>query len=536
MYRDDVFFSSLIFLTLIAITYSQGTNSSTQYHSRQLLSEIGLTHPSSKRAARRNIIHDQEVVGEAQAALHAKKDRCANHGATLIGDSCVHKSWMDMKITPLDSGSPRKTHLRSEALRIPMLGSPVSSSPNSASLATTRKHPKQLLSDLVTCGEYSPISDLSYYCAKNGNVTSQTARNDAKAYMCGPLGSRILGYRPIDPRAARALSTVMTTTPLRQLKLDCLRNKRFFLVGDNWLRQLTLNLIDAIRPTPRIAAFFGGMSKHARGVDAKYCGFGGLGAGKDFERCGWPGNMTWTDTFAGAQATFSFAAKGYVDSDNLDLAYAAWAQRTKVDVLVLDIGRWSHRPALFKEKITYLSQKLGIEDPLDVLFYESVTRFKSLFTHGLMVHMWGGARESGHSRTIRPMSSTLRGKIIKDFDQILIVDRFKSLAGIPLSWPHGRLVGSGLAGPITDLHARLFLAIICERTPPTEAPRPPVVWEAGKERRILIKLPEQGKPTEIDRALRVSDCAAGRPAPLNLFPQWVTDYQKNPDGEMIGMN
>ena len=64
---------------------------------------------------------------------------------------------------------------------------------------------------------------------------------------------------------------------------------------------------------------------------------------------------------------------------------------------------------------------------------------------------------------------------------MLVVDRFASLAGAPHSWPADRLLGSGRAGPVSDLHARLLLALLCDTAPlPAEVPFGVAAWRASE--------------------------------------------------------
>jgi hypothetical protein len=44
---------------------------------------------------------------------------------------------------------------------------------------------------------------------------------------------------------------------------------------------------------------------------------------------------------------------------------------------------------------------------------------------------------------------------------VVVLDRFRSLASLGETFPHRRLCGHGFSGPITDLHARLLLALLC---------------------------------------------------------------------------
>jgi len=54
------------------------------------------------------------------------------------------------------------------------------------------------------------------------------------------------------------------------------------------------------------------------------------------------------------------------------------------------------------------------------------------------------------------------------------MDRLRSLASPALAaWPHERLAGLGFSGPISDLHARLLLALLCHVSWP--APPPPLL-------------------------------------------------------------
>ena len=159
-----------------------------------------------------------------------------------------------------------------------------------------------------------------------------------------------------------------------------------------------------------------------------------------------------------------------------------------------------------------------------------------------------------HSQSLRPLSSGLRAKLIKSFEgRILVLDRFGSLAGLPLGWPHKALAGAGFAGPISDLHARMLLALLCTGNDalPTTVPQGPAVWKAGDEfalegpaaselrRKLQHERPviDPKRPSEkapslnaqhqlspVEKRIRVADCALGRPAPKKMFPTWAVQF------------
>jgi len=159
------------------------------------------------------------------------------------------------------------------------------------------------------------------------------------------------------------------------------------------MRQLTLNVVDIIKPKPRLGPFHSGMSKN-RGSKSAYCAMGGAGPGFDFKKCGWPGNVTFRDYFApqegdtkkrGGRAAppradvfITYAAKGYVDSEALDIAYASWAAAKNVDAVVIDVGRWSGRPGTPPDESAYLAKSVGLRDPFDAQLFQCVSRFMAL--------------------------------------------------------------------------------------------------------------------------------------------------------------
>jgi hypothetical protein len=81
------------------------------------------------------------------------------------------------------------------------------------------------------------------------------------------------------------------------------------MVGDSWMRQLYLNFVNVISPTPAMKSFFGG---GATGPDrnSHFCKFGGPGPGVDLKRCGWPGNNTWKYSGNGQTIVVEYSNKG----------------------------------------------------------------------------------------------------------------------------------------------------------------------------------------------------------------------------------
>ena len=144
----------------------------------------------------------------------------------------------------------------------------------------------------------------------------------------------------------------------------------------------------------------------------------------------------------------------------------------------------------------------------EMLLVDSLRRICATYKRGPVVLVWGGARDAevrqrqqslangtaGSSRralrptytagpdtqkrvatgnkldakkkALEPLSRALRRALRTDqqFDRVIILDRFKSMVGIPASWPARRFSGHGFSGPITDLHARLLLALVCSVT------------------------------------------------------------------------
>jgi len=49
-------------------------------------------------------------------------------------------------------------------------------------------------------------------------------------------------------------------------------------------------------------------------------------------------------------------------------------------------------------------------------------------------------------------------------DEVVVFDRLRTLGNLGEAFPFKRLCGHGFSGPITDLHARLLLALLCARS------------------------------------------------------------------------
>jgi hypothetical protein len=122
-------------------------------------------------------------------------------------------------------------------------------------------------------------------------------------------------------------------------------------------------------------------------------------------------------------------------------------------------------------------------DPFDNLVMESVGRFRALYKRGTLVLLWGGMRASRSAPSLRPLSAALRKALLARHGKgVLILDRMSSLAGLPSSWPHARFAGHGFSGPITDLHARMLLTLLCADTSKLslQRPLPPARWSPNE--------------------------------------------------------
>jgi len=270
-----LFFACAQSRTSVALT---NASSSPGFDARRLAQSIGIAHLASKRSQKKLARAKAAEEARAAASIQAKRKHCAAHDATLVGEDCVANAWMDQKLSKLDTQAPMREHLAGLDPRTatPGLGRPVGqrSAPLPASLVGA--HPRQLLANLLTCGEYE-ARWRGDPCAQTGDLLTpgsdprvkarDTARGSDQwqAYICGPVAGRLLGYTPLHPAAASALGRFMDDAPLRSRDLPCLKGKRYLLVGDAWLRAVALSLFDAIKPSPRPTPFFGGMSK-ARGA------------------------------------------------------------------------------------------------------------------------------------------------------------------------------------------------------------------------------------------------------------------------------
>jgi hypothetical protein len=251
---------------------------------------LATQHLASKRSQKKLARADARREDGVQAAAAAKRRQCEAHDATLVGEDCVAKAWMDMKLGAVDKEAPLRDHLKAQAAGRdrPGLGRPVAGKAAPLPASLVGAHPSQLLANLLVCGEYQaawtgdPCAETGDLLTPRGDPRAQGRFNGKKdhgkdhaaastkgssvqwqAYLCGPVPGRLLGFRPFHPAASAALGRFThggdgeggAPLPLRARGLACLRSKRYLVVGDSWARQLAVSLVDAIKPAPRLGPF-----------------------------------------------------------------------------------------------------------------------------------------------------------------------------------------------------------------------------------------------------------------------------------------
>lgn len=181
-----------------------------------------------------------------------------------------------------------------------------------------------------------------------------------------------------------------------------------------------------------------------------------------------------------------------VDTPRLDLEYARHATERRIDVLIYDVGRWGTRPG-GKRPTTPLRKGLS---PFQGQVIDSLSRIRGIFK-GLIVLVWGGAREQNSA--LSPLNLALRHTLhAQHGGKVLIFDRLRSMLGIPRSWPSMRLSGHGFSGPVTDLHARLLLTLLCDET----AKREGLLSATGNAKQDRCLYEKASKKTEYPNWIR----------------------------------
>ena len=59
------------------------------------------------------------------------------------------------------------------------------------------------------------------------------------------------------------------------------------------------------------------------------------------------------------------------------------------------------------------------------------------------------------------LDATLKRELLRRQPAVLVLDRLRTLSNLGEEFPFQRLCGHGFSGPLTDLHARLLLALLC---------------------------------------------------------------------------
>jgi hypothetical protein len=59
------------------------------------------------------------------------------------------------------------------------------------------------------------------------------------------------------------------------------------------------------------------------------------------------------------------------------------------------------------------------------------------------------------------LTSTLKRELLLRKPFVVVLDRLRTLSSLGDAFPHDRLCGHGFSGPLTDLHARMVLALLC---------------------------------------------------------------------------
>jgi len=104
--------------------------------------------------------------------------------------------------------------------------------------------------------------------------------------------------------------------------------------------------------------------------------------------------------------------------------------------------------------------------------------------------------------------------------QVVVFDRFRSLATLGESFPHRRLCGHGFSGPITDLHARLLLALLCSAPQLSAQEKMLSAYESSEEASRTMPAPEAVTSVEDDRqAKRCNEVLEAK-----NFPSWVRSF------------
>jgi len=142
---------------------------------------------------------------------------------------------------------------------------------------TPLPRPSQALSDGLTCGTFAHLH--TDWCRNGDDLLQVRPKWDTsgiswQAYVCGGGGSSaLLGYRPLDSRAASVVNPLLTASPnddaatssstssgrsssgdvgSEKALLSCLGGRRLMFVGDSWARQLFLNVVEVIQVRERL--------------------------------------------------------------------------------------------------------------------------------------------------------------------------------------------------------------------------------------------------------------------------------------------
>ena len=141
---------------------------------------------------------------------------------------------------------------------------------------TPLPRPSQALSDGLTCGAFTHVH--TDWCRSGDDLLQVRPKWDPsgigwQAYVCGGGGSSaLLGYRPLESRAASVLKPLQTAPSTGEAPatrgsssssssgspsgdsgggeaalLSCLGGRRLMFIGDSWARQLFLNVIEVIQ-------------------------------------------------------------------------------------------------------------------------------------------------------------------------------------------------------------------------------------------------------------------------------------------------